>query len=126
VTNNSVDQENIPIAVLVYCTIVILDKMVQPSYIYTFICVSRFADRNKLVSSYIIIEPRCYYPDTRYNNNRGNSIPICRDILYYSNRETFSGILVYISLILIKTTISSPAGIQTRALFLFILCINLL
>jgi hypothetical protein len=82
------NQENILIASLVYCIIMIFDKMVQPSYIYTFICISRFANRNKLVSSYIIIEPRCYYPDTRYNNNRGNSIPICRDTLYYNNRET--------------------------------------
>jgi hypothetical protein len=87
VINSSIDQENILIAVLVCCIIIILDKMVQPSYTYALICVSRFADYNKLVSSHIIIEPRCYYPDTRYNNNRGNSIPVCRDIFYYSNKE---------------------------------------
>jgi hypothetical protein len=87
VTNSSVDQENIPIAVLVCCTIVILDKIIQPSHTYTLICISRFANRNKLVSSYIIIKPRCYYPDTRYNNNKGNSIPIYKNIFYYSNRE---------------------------------------
>jgi hypothetical protein len=88
VTNSSIDQENILIAVFVYYIIVIFNKIIQPSHTYTFICISRFADHNKLVSSYIIIEPRCYYPDTKYNNNRGNSIPIYRDIFYYNNRET--------------------------------------
>jgi hypothetical protein len=38
----------------------------------------------------------------------------------------FSGIPVYISLILIRTTTSSPASIQTRASFSSILYINLL
>jgi hypothetical protein len=87
-TNSFVDQENILIVILVFYTIIILNKIVQPSYIYTLICISRFANYNKLVSSYIIIEPRYYYPDTRYNNNQGNSIPIYRDIFYYNNRKT--------------------------------------
>jgi hypothetical protein len=88
VINNSIDQENILIVVFVYYIIIILDKIIQPNYIYTFIYISRFANYNKLVSSYIIIEPRYYYPNTRYNNNRGNNIPVCRDIFYYSNKET--------------------------------------
>jgi CDP-diglyceride synthetase len=87
VINNSVDQENILIAVFVCYIIMILDKIVQLSYIYTLIYISRFANRNKLVSSHIIIELRYYYPDTRYNNNRGNSIPIYRAIFYYNNKE---------------------------------------
>jgi hypothetical protein len=96
-TNSSVDQENILIAVFVYCTIMIFDKIIQPSYIYIFIYISRFADCNKLVSSYIIIKPRYYYPNTRYNNNKGNSIPVCRDIFYYSNRETvFWNLCIYL------------------------------
>jgi hypothetical protein len=87
VINSFIDQENILIAIFIYYVIVILDKIVQPNYIYAFIYISRFADRNKLVSSYIIITLRYYYPDTRYNNNRRNSIPIYRDTLYYSNRK---------------------------------------
>jgi hypothetical protein len=87
VINNSIDQENILIIILVCYIIIILDKIIQPSYIYTFICIYRFVDYNKLVSNYIIIKPRYYYPDTRYNNNRRNSIPVCRDILYYNNKE---------------------------------------
>jgi hypothetical protein len=38
----------------------------------------------------------------------------------------FSSIPIYISLILIRTITSSPVGIQIRAPFLSILCINLL
>jgi hypothetical protein len=54
---------------------------------YVFICIFRFADYNKLVSSYIIIKPRYYYLDTRYNNNKGNNILVCKNIFYYNNRE---------------------------------------
>jgi hypothetical protein len=87
VTNNSINQKNILIAVFVCYIIIILDKIVQPNNIYIFIYISRFADRNKFVSSYIIIKPRYYYPDTRHNNNKGNNIPVYRDILYYNNRK---------------------------------------
>jgi hypothetical protein len=61
--------------------------MIQPNYIYTFIYISRFANYNKLVSSYIIIKPKCYYPNTKYNNNKGNNIPVYRNIFYYNNKE---------------------------------------
>jgi hypothetical protein len=117
VINNFVNQENILIAVFVYYIIMILDKIVQPNYIYTFICISRFANYNKLISSYIIIKPRYYYPNTRYNNNKRNNIPVYRDILYYNNKETvFWNPCIYF-LILIRTIISSPINIQTWAFF---------
>jgi hypothetical protein len=87
VTNSSVDQENILIAILVYYIIIIFDKIVQPSVIYNFIYISRFANRNKLVSSHIIIEPRYYYPNSKYYNNKGNNIPVYKDILYYNNKK---------------------------------------
>jgi hypothetical protein len=87
VTNNSIDQENILIIILVCYIIIIFDKIIQSNYIYIFICISRFANYNKLVFSHIIIELRYYYPNTRYNNNKRNSMLVYRDILYYNNRE---------------------------------------